>query len=440
MPNRPGLARVLIAAAALVLTLSLASCAEPRTGSGYPDLHGTRLRVVASWSGTEQQRFAAVLRAFTGLTGASVEYTSAGDRSMSDVLDSRFAAGDPPDVALLPQPGLLRHYAESGRLVPLDQATAEIVRRNYSAVWQSLGSAGGRLYGVWFKAANKSLLWYDVATFEQAGIAPPDDLTGLLTVARTLRARGVAPFSVGGKDQWTLTDWFENLYLQLAGPANYDRLAAHQLPWTDRSVQDTLRLMAQLLAGPSLLGGVAGTLSTGFEDSIAKAFNPPAQAAMVAQGDFVASFISALTTAQIETDVDAVAFPAAHTGVPLVVGGGDVAVQLRSTPAAAAFVRYLATPEAAGIWAAQGGFVSPNLELDLASYPDALTRSIARRLLEAGDSFRFDLSDLQPAAFGSTQDQGMQAALRDFLRTDDIARTARQLEDSAAAAYAGESK
>jgi alpha-glucoside transport system substrate-binding protein len=99
-------------------------------------------------------------------------------------------------------------------------------------------------------------------------------------------------------------------------------------------------------------------------------------------------------------------------------------------------MRYLADPAGAAIWAAHGGFISPNQSLDLAVYPDALTRSIARRLIEAGDGFRFDLSDLQPAAFGSTPGAGMQAALREFLVTRDVPATARRLERAAAAAYA----
>jgi ABC-type glycerol-3-phosphate transport system substrate-binding protein len=292
------------------------------------------------------------------------------------------------------------------------------------------------LYGVWFKAANKSLLWYDVGAFERAGIAPPDELSGLLAAAQALRGIGVTPFSVGGRDQWTLTDWFENLYLQLAGPQDYDLLAAHDLAWTDPSVQTTLRLMAQLLAPQFVRGGLAGALGTGFEDSVAHAFRTPPGGGMVVEGDFVAGVITAQTKARIGIDVDVAPFPAAHSAVPAVVGGGDVAVQLRSSRAAAELMRYLATPAAAAIWAAAGGFVSANLELDLSVYPDDVTRSIARSLLEAGDGFRFDLSDLQPTAFGSTPNAGMQGALRELLVSHDVPGTAQRLEAAAAAAYA----
>ena len=424
-----------VLAAVVSLALAAVSCTSERADGGFASLRGAKLQVVGAWSGTEQARFEDVLRGFAARTGTVVNYLSAHGR-VPEALDARIAAGDPPDVALLPQPGLLRRYATSGRLIPLDRATTQLVQQAYSPVWQALASAGGRLYGVWFKAANKSLLWYDVAAFERAGIAPPDELRGLLATARTLLASGIAPFSVGGGDQWTLTDLFENLYLQQAGPHSYDRLAAHQLSWTDPSVEATLRFMAQLLAPQFLRGGVPGALGSGFEDSVARAFAKPPGAAMVAEGDFVASVITARTGARIGVDVDAAPFPAAHHAVPAVVGGGDVAVQLRSSPGAAELMRYLATPAAAASWARAGGFISPNLELDLSVYPDELTRTIARSLIEAGDGFRFDLSDLQPAAFGSTPNAGMQGALRDFLITRNVPGTAQRLERAATAAYA----
>ena len=161
------------------------SCRAPRTSrpTAFARLPGAQLRVLGAWSGSEQTQFEAVLHGFTERTGASVTYISA-EHSVPAALDARFAAGDPPDVALLPQPGLLRHYAAAQRLVPLDSATSAVVRRDYSPIWQSLASADGTLYGVWFKAANKSLLWYDVGAFERAGMAPPDELSGLLAVPR----------------------------------------------------------------------------------------------------------------------------------------------------------------------------------------------------------------------------------------------------------------
>lgn len=421
----------LLAAAAVLVT----SCVSRDRDAEHADLRGTALEVVGSWSGAEQARFSLVLRAFSASTGVAARYTSAHGQ-VPTTLDARIAAGDPPDVAMLPQPGLLRRYARSGRLIPLDPGTERLVEQHYAPVWRSLASQAGRGYGVWFKAANKSLIWYDIAAFERAGVVAPQDLDGLLRVARSLAEQRVAAFAVGGANPWTLTDWFENLYLRVAGETRYDQLAAHQLPWTDPSVTRTLRLMRTLLAPNLVLGGTAGVLGTGFEDSVAQAFGRPAGAAMVSEGDFVASVVTAETSAVIGVDVDLFPFPSRLPGAPGVVGAGDVAVQMTPSPAAAAFLRYLASPAAAAIWAAAGGFISPNLDLDLSVYPDSLTRSIARSLIEAGDAFRFDLSDLQPAEFGAQPRAGMQAELRRLLTTGDIGAIQRRLESAATAAFA----
>jgi ABC-type glycerol-3-phosphate transport system substrate-binding protein len=156
---------------------------------------------------------------------------------------------------------------------------------------------------------------------------------------------------------------------------------------------------------------------------------------MVSEGDFVGGEVTGGTKALLGVDADVFPFPPGPDGLPAVVGGGDVAVLLTPSPAAAALVRYLATPEAAAVWAAQGGFVSPNLDLDLSVYPDDISRTVARQLLEAGEDFRFDLSDLQPAAFGGSDAVGLRAELIRFLARPDVAATTTRLEAAAVAAF-----
>lgn len=416
-----------------VAVLAAASCTTPPTAVDTT-LRGQRIEVLAVWSGTEQERFERVIDAFERMTGVEIAYTSAGHGVPAE-LDARFAEGRPPDVAFVPQPGLLRRYAADGRLVALDELAGATVARNYGATWRALGSAGGRLYGVWFKAANKSLVWYNVGVFEQVGVVPPESVDGLLDVAWTLSASGIPAFSVGGADGWTLTDWFENLYLRVAGPEQYDLLAAHRIPWTDESVRRTLRLLARFLDPALVAGGPEHALTTGYEASVQNVFADPPAAGMVFEGDFVAGVISGKTRAGLGVRADVFPFPTGRDRAPAVVGGGDAAVLLRESDAGAAFLRFLAGAEAAAIWASQGGFISPNINLDISVYPDDITRSVARRLLEAGDDFRFDLSDLQPASFGAARDAGLRRGLQDFLRYGDVDATVTRLEAEATAAF-----
>jgi alpha-glucoside transport system substrate-binding protein len=430
--------RRVVAALAPIVLASSAGCSAG--DDDQPDLSGTTVEVVAVWRDAEAAAFEQVLAAFEARTGATVQFTSTEGRDVGAVLDARIARGDPPELAVLPQPGLLQRYAREGTIHPLGDDLVEEVNARYGTEWRRLATVDGELYGVWFKAANKSLVWYSIGAFERAGVVPPDDLDRLDDAAAALAASGTPPFAVAAAPQaaWTLTDWFENLYLRVAGPEQYDALAEHRLPWTDKSVQATLSLLARLIAPQFVAGGPASTLATDLVDAAAAVFSTTPRAAMVVEGDFIPGVVAGASEAQLGVDVDVFPFPERQVGGRLVVGGGDVAVLMRRSEAGDALLRFLATAEAGEIWAARGGFLSANEDVDLTVYPDRTTRDIARALLEAGDGFRFDLSDLQPVQFGGTTDAGMWAALRDFLADpSDIAGTTARLETEATAAWAG---
>jgi ABC-type glycerol-3-phosphate transport system substrate-binding protein len=421
----------------LVVVLSAVLAAGCSAGPPAPpgqNPRGQKLEVAAVWSGVEQRHFELVLRAFTRQTGVAVTYTPVG-YSVPAFLAARLAKGRPPDVAFLPQPGLLRSYATGHRLVPLNGIAGSVVAGNYTPAWRQLGSVGGTLYGVWFKAANKSLIWYNEGVFERAGVAPPAGVDGLVLLAHALARSGIPAFAVGGQNGWTLADWFSNLYLRLAGPARYDLLTARKIPWTDPSVIATLRLLAEVLDPHVIAGGPRGALATSYPESVQQAFAAPPAAAMVFEGDFVAGIIGGTTRSVLGVDAGVFPFPAIGQPGPMVVAGGDAAVLMRRSAAGDALIRYLASPQAAAIWAAQGGFISPNINVGLSVYPDAISRSIAASLLQAGDNFRFSLSDLTPAGFGGTEGQGMRKILQQFLLTRDVTATAAQLEQAARKAY-----
>jgi alpha-glucoside transport system substrate-binding protein len=420
---------------AVVMMLLATACSVDSMGASA-DLAGATVEVLAVWQGAEAAAFELVLDRFERDTGAEVSFTSTAGEDIVAVLDRRLAAGDPPDVAVLPQPGLLRRFADSHAIMPIDTLVGDEVRENWAPVWQRLGSVDGELYGLWFKAANKSLFWYSIAAFERAGVVPPDDLDGLASVVEALAGTGTPAFSVVGApaDAWTMTDWFENLYLRLAGPERYDALAERRLAWTDPSVETTLRAMGALLAPANVV--VAAGSTTTFPESVAAVFSRAPMAAMVMEGDFVPGVVAGSTSAEIGVDVDVFPFPGDAPSDRFVVGGGDAAVLMLPSPGGEALLRYLASPEAGAVWAGLGGFVSPNESVELTAYPDATTRRIARSLLEAGDDLRFDLSDLQPVEFGGTTGGGLWAELDRFASDPtDVDGTMERLEAAAAAAW-----
>jgi alpha-glucoside transport system substrate-binding protein len=435
----PGLRKAL--ALLVPLTLLAAACGSGGTSSGGGaagggDLKGTTIEVIGKWSGDEQKSFEAVLAAFADKSGATVRYTSAGDE-IAAVLGTRVSGGNAPDVGVLPQPGLLRDLAAAKHLQPIEDVAGTLVDDHYSKDWRELATVDGTLYGVWVKGANKSTVWYRKAAFDDAGVKTPTDWATFLKDAGTIADSGVSPVAIGGADGWTLTDWFENIYLRTAGPEKYDQLASHQLPWTDPSVKTALTTLGQLFGNQRLLaGGTTGSLQTDFPGSVVKAFGSPAQAAIVYEGDFVSGVIGDETKAVVGKTADYFAFPDVNGSPKSVVGGGDVAVLMKASAGGKALIKYLASPAAAEVWAKRGGYISPNQDVDTSTYPDDTTRRLAKDLTEA-KVFRFDMSDLQPAAFGATSGQGMWGILQGFLQNPaDVDGAAQRLEDAAARAYA----
>ncbi|MEH0544700.1 extracellular solute-binding protein [Streptomyces sp. B21-105] len=453
MSNTIRTRRTVRAAATLLagaLALSLTACgsdddkssdggATPKESGAsvsLPKLDGKSLEVAAVWTGAEQANFKKVLAEFEKRTGAKVTFVPAQD-PIINFLGSKVAGGQPPDVAMLPQPGAIKQAVDKGWAKPLGAAALKELQKNYSQGWQDIGKIGGKQYGVYYKAANKSLIWYNAKVFENAGASEPKTWAELLTTAQTVYDSGVTPFSVGGADGWTLTDWFENIYLSQAGPEKYDQLAKHEIKWTDPSVKAALTTLAQAWGKKDYVaGGAAGALQTDFPTSVTQTFSGGDQpkAGMVYEGDFAQVNI-VQAGAKVGTDAKVFPFPAVGDSSP-VVSGGDAAVILKDSEAAQALATFLASPEAATIQAKLGGYLSPNKNVPDSAYPNAVQQKMAKSLIAAGDDFRFDMSDQAPQAFGGTPGKGEWKALQDFLKNPtNVAGTQATLESGAAAAY-----
>jgi alpha-glucoside transport system substrate-binding protein len=400
---------------------------------GSEDVSGD-VSIMAIWGGAEQESFQAVIDGFQELyPNVNVTYTSGGD-NLAPLLSSAVEGGNPPDIAAVGQPGLMAQFAEQGAIQPIDDLRDAIVD-NFGESVADVGAVDGTQYGVMFKGANKATVWYNVAAFEEAGVEPPETWDELVEVSETLKAAGITPFSVGVDVGWPITDLFENVYIRTAGPEMYDQLVNHEIPWTDESVTEALTVMQDIFGEPSnLAGGTETTLETDMPTSVSKVFSENPEAAMVIIGDFAPGVVSD-NPLEPETGYNVFTFPSIEGSGPAVVGGGDIFVQFRDTPAADAFLEYLTTAEAAEIWAERGGFSSPNKNLDTGVYPDEITRTTAGGLAEA-ETFRFDGSDLMPSALGGTPGQGFWKGMTDFVANpSNLDAVQQQLESAANQAY-----
>ena len=427
---------VLFALLTAFLLLAASACGGGDEGGGgttagteAANVSGS-VTILADWTGPEGESFKAVLDGFKQKY-PDVDAKYRPSTNIAQDLSTAVEGGNPPDLAAVPNPGLTADYQSRGALKPIDFAK-DTVEENFSQDWIDLGTIDGQLYGVFFKGANKSTIWYNVHAFQDAGVEPPSTWDDLTAAADTIKASGVPAWSIDASDGWPLTDLFENIYARQAGPDKYRQLTTHDIPWTDASVKEALTTMNDVYKdGDNIAGGIDGALQTDFPTSVSNVFANPPKAAMIAEGDFVPGVVAGQTPAKPETDYNFFDFPSIGDSSSVVVGGGNEVIMFKDSPAAQALVQYLASPEAGEIWAKRGGFSSPNKNVSEDVYPDEITKRSATALANA-DNFLFDMSDLAPAAFGSDAEFSL---LQDFFKNHDVNGTAQKLEAAAAKAY-----
>ncbi len=390
--------------------------------------------VLGVWGGTEYDAFMEALAPFTEETGTEVQFETS--REQVTVLFTRVEAGNPPDIAILPQPGLLVDLAKMGALVPIDTfMDMDQLKTDYAQAWIDLGSYDGTLYGIWYKAALKSLVWYSPAAFEAKGYTVPTTWDEMIALSDKIVADGGTPWCLGiesgAASGWPATDWIEDIMLRTAGPEVYDKWVNHEIPWTDPAVKKAWEYFGQIATNEDYVwGGTTGVNATFFGDSPAPLFDDPPGCYMHRQASFITSFFPEGVT---EADYSVFPFPEIEPayGIPA-LGAGDVIVMLKDTPQARAFMQYLATPKPHEIWAAKGGFLSPHRGVSLDVYPDDITRVQAKTLASA-EVFRFDGSDLMPAAVGAGT---FWTGCVDYVAGEDLDTILATIEASAVDAYA----
>lgn len=377
--------------------------------------------LLTTFGGSELDALRVSLDAFTEQTGILVTVES--NRNSTDVLRVRVAGGSPPDVALIPRPGFLAEFARNGDVFPLVNADGSaglidpsVLTDNYGQGFIDLGTVDGAVYGILAKANSKSTIWYKPASLAAIGMEVPTTWDELLAVQQAYIDAGMTPWSIGAADAWTLTDWFENIYVRTAGPEMYQQLfVTHEVEWTDPSVVTALDAFRQITdpADTNLAGGVDGTLSTDFISAANLVFRPDDPAAeLYYEGGFIGGIIAQNFPDLVAgEDFNAFLFPAFNDmyGAP-VVGGGDLLAAFADRPEVSDFIVWMASTEANELWAGTGAVVSPNKNVSLDVY-DTLGAIDAGQVANAS-SFVFDGSDLAPSAVGG---DALFLALQDFL-------------------------
>ena len=197
---------------------------------------GKTVDVLAQWIEAEGQAFDDSLKGFRDATGINVVYS--GISNYETVLGVRVAGGLAPDVAQIAQPGTMRSYQGDGNLVALDDfIDVDAVKADFNPSFVDLGTVDGKMYGLYYKQDLKSIVWYPVQAFADAGYTVPTTWDELVALSDKIVADGSNPWCTtiehGDASGWVATDWLEDIVLRTAGAEVYDQWVNHEIPFND---------------------------------------------------------------------------------------------------------------------------------------------------------------------------------------------------------------
>ncbi len=322
----------------------------------------------------------------------------------------RVAGGNPPDVALHPQPGGVIEQAKAGKAIALEDMGFDIdeLTKTFGPYLVGLGEYNGKHYAVPTNVNLKSMIWYPKDDFDKAGYQIPKTWDELLALSDQIKSDGGTPWCVGfesgGATGWPATDWMEDIMLRTAGPETYDKWVSHEIPFNDPSVKHAGELFGDIMFHDGwVLGGADKTPSIAFGDAPLPLFQEPPGCWLHRQANFIQFAFP--EDAVAGTDYDFFPFPTIDDpNQQTALIAGELAVIYRDAPEVVDFVKKFSD---AKVQCDQGSNVatsriSPNADVAPSCYANATLGKAADTVkvaLQSGDA-RFDASDQMPSAVG----------------------------------------
>jgi alpha-glucoside transport system substrate-binding protein len=403
-------------AGALGVALTLAACGGDDGGSGdtaegceafssYGTFDGAAVNVYSSIRDIEQQRYEESFVKFEECTGIDIAWEGSGEFEAQ--LQVRVDGGNAPDIATIPQPGLLKTLVDKGAVKPATDKVKQATTANYPADWVKYGEVNGTLYAPPLGANVKSFVWYSPKMFTENGWEVPTTWAELLTLSDTIAAKGIKPWCAGIESGdatgWPATDWIEDVMLRTAGPEKYDQWVNHEIPFNDPSVVTALDEVGKILKNPKYVNGGYGDVksiaSTSFQDGGLTILDQ--KCALHRQASFYANQWPEGTKVGEDGDVFAFYFPSADTSSKPVLGGGEFMASFNDKPETEAVVAYFLSPEWVNEKAKLGDWLTVNKELDVANVKNPVDKVSVEILQDPNAVLRFDGSDLMPGAVGA---------------------------------------
>ena len=260
-----------------------------------------------------------------------------------------------PDIVNWHDGERMAYYAQRGLFEDLSGDWSKNGWNNTYASTKEASSYKGKQYA----APTVYYSWgmfYRKDLFQKVGIASePKTWDEFLDACKKLKAAGISPIAVGGRDAWTLAGWFDYLDLRLNGNAFHQKLMAGEVPYTDPRVKKVYTTWKQLIDDGYFIDN-----SLSYDLDAAQPFLFQGKAAMMLMG----TFITGGFPANVKPEMGYFQFPIIDPKVPTAEDGPVESLHIPSKAKnkadAHAFLAFVETPEIGAQLATGLGSLSAN--------------------------------------------------------------------------------
>jgi alpha-glucoside transport system substrate-binding protein len=426
MTGRANRTRIALITSAVAGSMLLAACSSSGSGSNaqasntdptcapfsaYMGHSGTTVSMFASIISPESDSLQKSWAEFTRCTGIKISYEGSND--FESQLPVRVQGGTAPNLAIIPQPGLVSQMVKTGKAVEAPQQVSDNVTKWWNPAWKQYATVNGKFYGAPMSSNMKSLIWYSPKDFATNGYTIPTTWDQLVALSNKIAAAGKEKPWCGGIGSgtatgWPATDWLEEIVLRVDGPDVYDKWVSHDVKFSSPEITKAMDQLNSWMRNPQWVNGGFGDVKTIATTTFQDAGKPilTGKCAMLQQASFYEAQWPAGTKVGPDGAVSAFYLPEIDSQFKNPVeGGGEFVVAFSDAPEVQAVQTYLSTAD----WASSrvkvaSGWVSANTGVDPSLYTDPIDKLSVKYLTDPTAAFRFDASDLMPAAVGSGEE------------------------------------